>query len=84
MRRFRALEELGVARLVHAAAAVQVGDDDAGIDGIDADADRREIQRRDARELIDGGLAHAVRRDAGERPRAGDTRDVDDRALRRA
>src|SRR6476659_2517043 len=73
-------EELRVLRLFHPAAAVQVRDDDAGIDGVDADALGRQFQRRAARELIERGLADAVRQHAAEGAQAGDARDVDDRA----
>jgi hypothetical protein len=66
VRRFRSLEKLRVLRLIHAAPAMEVRYDDAGIDGVDADAVRREIQRGDARQLIDGGFADRVRRDAGK------------------
>ena len=35
-------------------------DDDAGVDGVDADAFRRELERGAARQLIERRLAHAV------------------------
>ena len=66
VRLLRALEERGVVLLVDAAAAMEVGDDDAGVDGVDADAVRRELERGAARELVDAGLAHAVREHARE------------------
>ena len=62
---------------------MQVGDDDPGVHGVDANALGREIKRRDARELVDRRLAYAIGGDAWKRARTGDTRDVDDRAIAR-
>src|SRR5579862_6590771 len=51
----RMFEESGVLRLVHAAPPMKVRHDDARIDGVHADTLRRQVERRRARELIDGG-----------------------------
>src|ERR671932_2864585 len=51
VRLLRAFEEGRVSLLGHAAAAVYVGDDDAGVDGVDAHPLGRELQRRAARQL---------------------------------
>ena len=65
MRLARSREERRVVLLVHAAAPVEVRDDHARVDGVDAHALRRELERRAPRQLIDGRLAHAVGEDAG-------------------
>jgi hypothetical protein len=41
-----ALDELRVLAGVHAAAAMEIGDHDTGIDGVDADAFGREVEGR--------------------------------------
>src|SRR3712207_1956663 len=56
VRRLRVFEEVRVRLVGHAAAAVNVRDDDAGVDGVDAYALRGEFERGAARELIHAGL----------------------------
>ena len=84
MRFLRALEERGVLRLVHARPRrcrfVTVT---PGLTRVHADAERRHLERRAARQLIDAGLADAVREHPGKRSQAVHARHVDDRALAR-
>jgi hypothetical protein len=82
MRRLAVLQERGIGLIVHATRAMQLRDDDAGIDGVDANALRRQLERRAARQLIDARLAHAISQHAGKGPQAGDARHVDDIAPR--
>jgi hypothetical protein len=66
VRLFRALEERRVIFFIHTAAPMEVGDHNTGVDGVHADAVRRELQRGTPRQLIDAGLAHTVGEHAGK------------------
>src|SRR5215218_8108976 len=80
VRRLRVFEEGRVSLVRHAAAAVNVCDDDAGVDGVDAYALGRELQRGAARELVDARLRYAVGEHAGECAQARHARNVYDAA----
>ena len=60
VRRLGVLQELVVLLLVEAAALLQLGDDDAGVDAVDADLLGRQLQRHAPGELIQRGLGHIV------------------------
>src|SRR5579864_2582006 len=56
MGRARVIEERRVLPFVHPAAPVQIRHDDARVDGVHANAQRREVERGRPGELIDGRL----------------------------
>lgn len=82
MGRLRVLEELGVRLGTHAASLVQIGDCDARIDGVAADAFGGELEGDAAGELIDGGLREIVGQHSRERADPVDAGHVHDVPLR--
>lgn len=55
-----ARQEGGVCLLVETAALLELGRDDARVDGVRADAEGRQIDSGTARQLIDGALGGTV------------------------
>lgn len=81
VRRLGMLEEGRVAFLIHARPPVQLRDDHARIDDVDAHLFSRQLQRHAAGHLIYRRLRHVVRQHAGEGAEAVDAGNVDHAAL---
>ncbi len=82
MRRSAVLEKGRVGVLAHAPGAMQIGDHDAGVDGIDANPLRRQLQRRAPRQVIEPCLADTIGQYVGERSQARHRRDIHNRSPR--